>query len=83
MSIDDVGAMHAKARHVLRKLRAGEIQYHVGPRWICPFCSQKLAGDRSSDQQHADSRGSFGSTKKLARYKAKHAAFGFFLRELP
>ena len=82
MYTDDEGAMHAKARHVLRKLRAGEIQYRNGLNWFCPFCNQRLATDRNSVQQHAAGRASLAS-KKPGSYKAKHAAFSFFLQELP
>ena len=82
MDAGDEEDIHAKARHVLRSLRAGEVQYRLGQRWIFPFYNQMLNPQRFSVQQHATGRASLAS-KKPGSYKAKHLAFSRFLQELP
>ena len=82
MDAGDEEDIHAKARHVLRKLRAKEVHYRRILWWICPFCNQILAPDRISVQQHANGCASLAS-KKSGSYKAKHYALSRFLQELP
>ena len=81
MDAGDEEDIQAKATHVLRRLRAGEVQYHLGLQWICPFCNQMLNPTGFSVQPHATGRASLASMKP-GSYKAKHLAFSRFLQEL-
>ena len=82
MDAGDEEDIHAKARHVLRSLRAREVQYRLSLRWICLFCNQMLNPERFIVEQYATGRASLVS-KKPGSYKAKYLAFSRFLQDLP
>ncbi|XP_071684779.1 uncharacterized protein [Lolium perenne] len=71
-----------KSRHVLRRLRSGEIRYLLGPgRFKCPWCSRKeMPTDFLGMYQHATYTG-VGSGQTPAHIRAKHAAYGLFLKK--
>ncbi|KAM0928501.1 hypothetical protein ACQ4PT_002518 [Festuca glaucescens] len=74
--------MDQKSRHVLRRLKAGDIPYLLGPvRFKCPWCSRKeMPTDFLGMFQHATYTG-VGSAKTAPHLRAKHAAYGLFLKK--
>ncbi|KAM0868511.1 hypothetical protein ACQ4PT_041274 [Festuca glaucescens] len=83
---DDVGSdqedIDQKGRQVLRRLKARLISYRLGPgRYKCPWCARKdMPSDYLGMYQHATYTG-VGSTKTAAHIRAKHAAYGLFLKK--
>ena len=76
---DDMDSMHAKSRHVLKRLKAGTIPFWEGLKYKCPFCGRRLSTLRHSLLQHAEGVGKNGGRSHQPHTKAKHAAFFVFL----
>jgi hypothetical protein len=77
---DDVDNRDAKSRHVLKKLKNGNITYHKNGKYFCPFCDRIIAKSYDSLLSHATGIGR-GGRKRSAVTKDKHAAFGLFLQK--
>lgn len=77
----DKDSRDAKSRHVLRALQAGTIRYRRHGNLFCPFCVRIIANDRNSMIRHAVGVGN-GSEVRAPHVKAKHAAYGVFLKKL-
>ena len=77
--LDDMDSMHAKSRHVLKRLKAGTILFREGLKYKCPFCGRRLSTLRHSLLQHAEGVGKNGGRSHQPHTKAKHAAFFVFL----
>ena len=82
MDVDnDKDSRDAKSRHVLRALQAGTIRYRRHGNLFCPFCVRIIANDRHSMIRHVVGVG-HGSEDRAPHTKAKHAAYGVFLKKL-
>jgi hypothetical protein len=64
------------------RLRAGDISYRLGPgRFKCPWCNRKeMPSDFLGMYQHVTYIG-VGSGQTTAHIRAKHAAYGLFLKK--
>ncbi|KAK1610456.1 hypothetical protein QYE76_034129 [Lolium multiflorum] len=70
-----------KSRFVLKKLKTGQIPFRRDGKPNCPFCGRVFPKDIESLIQHATGVGKGSAHKHKAASKAKHAAFGKFLRD--
>ncbi|KAK1610895.1 hypothetical protein QYE76_034568 [Lolium multiflorum] len=70
-----------KSRFVLKKLKTGQIPFRRNGKPNCPFCGRVFPKDIESLIQHATGVGKGSAHKHKAASKAKHAAFGKFLRD--
>ncbi|KAK1601691.1 hypothetical protein QYE76_059177 [Lolium multiflorum] len=82
---DDIGSdkedRDRKSRFVLKKLKTGQIPFRRDGKPNCPFCGRVFPKDIESLIQHATGVGKGSAHKHKAASKAKHAAFGKFLRD--
>ncbi|KAK1669958.1 hypothetical protein QYE76_058117 [Lolium multiflorum] len=82
---DDIGSdkedRDRKSRFVLKKLKTGQIPFRRDGKPNCPFCGRVFPKDIESLIQHATGVGKGSKQKHKPASKAKHAAFGKFLRD--
>ena len=76
----------SKSRYVLRRLRNGEIPYRSGYNRLygniaCPFCCASIKSDYDSLIMHGTYIGRGNGRNRKPHVRAKHAAFGAFLRK--
>ncbi|KAK1648478.1 hypothetical protein QYE76_066283 [Lolium multiflorum] len=82
--LEDIGSdkedRDRKSRFV-KKLKTGQIPFRRDGKPNCPFCGRVFPKDIESLIQHATGVGKGSAHKHKAASKAKHAAFGKFLRD--
>ncbi|XBI51101.1 hypothetical protein VPH35_033670 [Triticum aestivum] len=83
---DSKESRDSKSRYVLRRLRNGEIPYRSGSNRLygniaCPFCCASIKSDYDSLIMHGTNIGRGNGRKRKPHVRAKHAAFGAFLRK--
>ena len=71
-----------KSRHVMKKLKSGIIPFRTRLGELrCPFCKKGVNPRITSLIPHAVGIGKSPASKHKSATKAKHAAYGKFLRE--
>ncbi|KAK1631543.1 hypothetical protein QYE76_005858 [Lolium multiflorum] len=70
-----------KSRFVLKRLKTGQIPFRRNGQPNCPFCGRVFQKDIDTLIQHATGVGKGSERKHKPASKAKHAAFGKFLRD--
>ena len=71
-----------KSRHVMKKIKSGIIPFRTRLGELrCPFCKKGVNPRIASLSPHAVGLGKSPASKHKSATKAKHAAYGKFLRE--
>ncbi|XBH65854.1 hypothetical protein VPH35_119355 [Triticum aestivum] len=83
---DSKESRDSKSRYVLRRLRNGEIPYRSGYNRLygniaCPFCCAIIKSDYNSLIMHGTYIGRGNGRNRKPHVRAKHTAFGAFLRK--
>ncbi|SPT16706.1 unnamed protein product [Triticum aestivum] len=83
---DSKESRDSKSRYVLRRLRNGEIPYRSGYNRLygniaCPFYCAIIKSDYNSPIMHGTYIGRGNGRNRKPHVRAKHAAFGAFLRK--
>ncbi|XBI20972.1 hypothetical protein VPH35_062163 [Triticum aestivum] len=83
---DSKESRDSKSHYVLRTLRNGEIPYRSGYNRLygniaCPFCCASIKSDYDSLIMHGTYIGRGNGRNRKPHVRAKHAAFGAFLRK--
>ncbi|KAK1670416.1 hypothetical protein QYE76_058575 [Lolium multiflorum] len=78
---NDKENMDQKSRFVLKRLKSGHIPFRRNGKLSCPFCGRVFQNNIDSMIQHATGVGKGSERKHKPDSKAKHAAFGKFLRD--
>ncbi|XBI75247.1 hypothetical protein VPH35_068637 [Triticum aestivum] len=83
---DSKESRDSKSRYVLRRLRNGEIPYCSGSNRLygniaCPFCCASIKSDYDSLIIHGTYIGRGNGRNRKPHVRAKHDAFGAFLRK--
>ncbi|XBH60672.1 hypothetical protein VPH35_115237 [Triticum aestivum] len=83
---DSKESRDSKSRYVLRRLWNGEIPYRSSPNRLyrniaCPFCCASIESDYDSLIMHGTYIGRGNGRNRKPHVRAKHAAFGAFLRK--
>ena len=77
---DSKESRDAKSRYVLRRLKNLQTPFRKNGKIFCPFCEASVHQELESMIQHATGVGR-GGKRHSAVAKAKHAAYGVFLRD--
>ncbi|XP_045090610.1 uncharacterized protein [Aegilops tauschii subsp. strangulata] len=83
---DSKESRDSKSRYILRRLQNGEIPYRSGYNRLygniaCPFCYAIIKSDYNSLIMHLTYIGRGNGRNRKPHVRAKHAAFGAFLRK--